>query len=272
MPFYFDPEGNLRLREFEQWPWLVHAFSTRAAGNLKEPASRRRFLRALDGRSRQLFTLHQIHSAIVRVAAGKPDPRLPGDSLIASQAGALVGIKTADCLPVLLVDPQRRAVAAAHAGWRGVARRVVEKTVGEMRRAFGCDPAGLVAAIGPGIQACCFEVGPEVLEEFFSQFVDADRFCRADPPNPALTMLPRQLMTGNHGVMRRIDAGEPLGPGRVDLAEACRRQLLAAGVPPKRIFSSGLCTACDLKRFYSYRREKEAAGRMLAVIGVRGGS
>src|SRR5262249_16869793 len=138
-------------------------------------------------------------------------------------------------------------------------------TAGEMRRLFGCDPADLVAAIGPGIQACCFEVGPEVLEEFRSQFVDAEDFCRADPPNPALTLLPRQVMTGAQGIMREFDSDR----GHVDLAEAVRRQLLAAGAPREKIYNSGLCTACDLERFYSYRREKDAAGRMLAVIGIR---
>jgi copper oxidase (laccase) domain-containing protein len=144
----------------------------------------------------------------------------------------------------------------------------VQKTVGEMCRTFGCVPSDLVAGTGPGIQACCFEVGPEVLQEFACQFVDADQFCKADPPNPALTMLPKQVMAGNHGLMRALEADR----GRVDLAEAARRQLLAAGLAPNEIHNSGLCTACHLDRFYSYRREKEAAGRMLAVIGARAGS
>ena len=141
---------------------------------------------------------------------------------------------------------------------------MVEKTAGEMRRCFGTDPADLEAAMGPGIRACCFEVGPEVLDEFDSQFVHAGEFCRRDPPDPAITMLPRQTMTGGHALMRPLGAGR----GRVDLAQAVRRQLLAAGVPARQIHDSGLCTACDLRRFYSYRREKEAAGRMVAVIGI----
>ena len=267
MPFYFDRQGNLRLREFDRWPWLIHGFSTRAAGNLQLRAAQDRFAHALAGPGTKLVTVRQIHSAIVRRARAAAGSGHPGDSLMAVQPGVLVGIKTADCLPILLADPRRRVVAAVHAGWRGAAKRVVEKTVGEMRRAFRCDPAGLLAAIGPGIQACCFEVGPDVLQEFASQFVDADQFCRPDPPNPALTMLPRQTMTGDgHALMRRLDSHR----GRVDLAEAVRRQLLAAGV--SQIYNSGLCTACDPKRFYSYRREKEAAGRMLAVIGLRCGS
>ena len=261
MPFYFDRLGNLRLREFDHWPWLIHGFSTRSAGNLQPRPAQDRFARSLAGPGAKLVTARQIHSAIVRLAT---DSGRPGDSLVTAAPGILVGIKTADCLPILLANPRCRVVAAVHAGWCGAAKRVVEKTIGEMRCAFGSDPADLHAAIGPGIQACCFEVGPEVLQEFASQFVDADQFCRPDPPDPALTMLPHPTMTGEgHALMRRLDSDH----GRVDLAEAVRRQLLAAGV--SRIYNSGLCTACDLKHFYSYRREKEAAGRMLAVIGVR---
>ncbi len=264
MPFYFDSHGNLRLLELDRWPWLVHGFSTRSAGSLAHPDDQRRFAQALGGDGMRLVTLRQIHSAVVHVADNGLAAGRQGDSLIAAQPGTLVGIKTADCLPVLLVDPRRRVVAAAHAGWRGAAKRVVQKTVGEMRRLFDCDPSDLVAAVGPGIQSCCFEVGPEVLEEFRSQFVDADQFCRVDPPNPALTLLPKQVMTGAQGIMRELDSDR----AHVDLAEAIRRQLLSAGVPNQQIYNSGLCTACDLKRFYSYRREKDAAGRMLAIIGL----
>lgn len=279
MPFYFDPHGNLRSQEFDRLPWLVHAFSTRAAGDLAQPAGRRRFVQSLSGSGMRLVTLHQIHSAVVRVAGAcpgaclsagaadlPPDSAPPGDALIAAESGLLAGVKTADCLPILIADRRRRIVAAIHAGWRGLARRVVEKTIGELRRAFGCAPSDLAAAIGPGIQACCFEVGPEVLQEFACQFVDAGRFCKPDPPNPALTILPKQLMTGNQGLLRALAADR----GRVDLAGAARRQLLAAGLTPGHIYNCGFCTACRLDRFYSYRREKEAAGRMLAVIGVRG--
>ena len=274
MAFYFDQNRALRLTEFDQWRWLVYGFSTRSAGNLglsagNSPEQARQkqlqFLDALGGRGMRLTTLRQVHSAIVRTPA-KTSALQAGDALIVKKPRAAVGVKTADCLPVLVVDRRRRAVAAIHAGWRGMAQRIVEKSVGEMRHAFRSRPEDLCAAIGPGIQACCFEVGPEVLAEFASQFVDADRFCHPDPPNPALTIIPRQVMTGkNNALMRDLDSDR----GRVDLAEAARLQLLAAGVPAEQIYNSGLCTVCDAKRFYSHRREKEAAGRMLAVIGVK---
>lgn len=265
MPFYMDPAGVLRARELEQWPWLAHGFSTRAAGDLgRETGSgaQQRFLKAAGASGMALRTLRQIHSSIVLVAEETTEGQA-GDSLVARRAGLLVGIRTADCLPVLLVDVRRRGVAAAHAGWRGAARRVVQKTAGEMR-ALGSRPGDLHAAIGPGIRACCFEVGPEVLEEFFSQFSDAGQFCVPEPPNPAWTRLPLQVMTHPER-MRPLDRER----GRVDLAAATRAQLIAAGVPPGQIYDSGLCTACDPCRFHSYRRDRQAAGRMLAVIGAR---
>jgi len=249
MAFYFDRAGVLRLREWDRYSWLIHGWGTRRR---PDPSPART----------PALTLRQIHSAIVRVAG---DGGVKGDALLASRPGELVGIKTADCLPVLVADTRRRVVAAIHAGWRGMARRVVEKAVGEMRRHYGSAPGDLRAAIGPGIRACCYEVGPEVLEEFACQFVDAARFCRGDTSNPALIMLPRQHLTGGHALMRNLSSDR----SRVDLAEAARAQLEAAGLAPARIDDSALCTACDLERFYSYRKEKDAAGRMVAVIGLR---
>jgi hypothetical protein len=247
MSFYFNPQGVLRLREWDQYPWLVHGFGTRRHPDPSPNGTPAR-------------TLRQIHSAIVRLPG---DGGVEGDALIAAEAGELVGVKTADCLPVLVVDIGKRVAAAIHAGWRGMAKRVVQKTVGEMRRHYGSEPRDLRAAIGPGIRVCCYEVGPEVLEEFESQFTDSERFCRREAPNPALTMLPRQHLTGGHALMRDLESDR----GRVDLAEAAKCQLERAGVAT--IFDSQRCTACDLGRFYSYRREREAAGRMISIIGLR---
>jgi len=275
MPFYLDGNEILRWSELERWPWLVHGFSTRAAGNLGRSTgnpdrplehNQRKFVGLAGGNRMKLLKLRQVHSSLARVVHGRTVSGLAGDSLLTRQHGLLLGIKTADCLPILLVDSRQRAVGAVHAGWRGAVRRVAEKAVGEMRLRFGCDPADLHAAIGAGIQACCFQVGSEVLDEFACQFVDADQFCRRETPNPALCMLPRQILTDGN---RPFD-WQAAARGNVDLAEANRRQLLAAGLPAGQIYNAGLCTACDREWFYSHRREKEAAGRMLAVIGVRG--
>ena len=144
--------------------WLVHGFSTRQQGvssayggralNLgptredsPENLNRNRELfitqlGALDANARPwpLVTVKQIHSAIIHRIHQPPNRTLSGDGLITSEPGILLGIKTADCLPVLIADPERRAIGAFHAGWRGTARRIVEKGVGEMRKHFGSDP------------------------------------------------------------------------------------------------------------------------------------
>ncbi|MDQ6700456.1 MAG: polyphenol oxidase family protein, partial [Acidobacteriota bacterium] len=134
-----------------------------------------------------------------------------------------------DCFPMLLVDTKRRAVAAIHAGWRGTAQQVAVETVAAMVRTFGCTPDYLHAAIGPGIGKCCFEVGPEVARE----------------------------LTG---------VEEPM---HVDLGEINRRQLIEAGLSRERIYSAGLCTVCNHREFFSYRRDRENAGRMRSVVGIK---
>ena len=139
----------------------------------------------------------------------------------------LLSVRTADCYPILLTDTRNRAAAAIHAGWRGTADGIVTRTIAKMRAQFGTSPADIVAAIGPGIGICCYEVGAEVAQLFGSE-----------------------------------------GAGHIDLAQANRRQLTEAGVEESHIDILGGCTFCDAARFYSFRREKEQAGRMISYIGV----
>ncbi len=160
------------------------------------------------------------------------------------------------------MDTQRRAVAAVHAGWRGTLNRIVSKTLGRMRMSCGTRPQDLVAALGPAIGGCCYEVGTEVAQAFSNQFPQAadwfDELRTGDEPNPLqwLSMMP----PGHNPPPPKV---------RLDLVAANRWQLRDAGVPPSRIFSSGLCTACHSDLLFSYRRETGRTGRMLAVIGVK---
>jgi hypothetical protein len=177
----------------------------------------------------------------------------------------LLGIQTADCLPIILVDPTRRAVGVFHAGWRGTVKRVVEKGVGEMRRRFGSRPRDLKAAIGPGIQGCCYEVGEEVREEFESQFAYAEKLFReveeSDPVREKYPMLFLTARAPGHSVL----------PKKIflNLVEANRQQLLAADVPAKNIDASPRCTNCHTKLLFSYRAEKGKTGRMMGVVAIR---
>jgi polyphenol oxidase len=153
--FYRDSENIYRVTELEAFPWLVHGFGTRLSDIPRTFA--------------QLATLKQIHSSSCVPADGRSGLLGEGDALIEDQPGSVVAVKTADCIPVLLVDERRHVVAAVHAGWRGTAARIAPNAVALMGRRFGTSAGDLHAAIGPGIGECCYEVGAEVAERFGGQ-------------------------------------------------------------------------------------------------------
>jgi polyphenol oxidase len=259
-------------------PWLVHGFSTRAGGTSDSARAveqnRGKLRRALGVPQLPLVTLQQIHSDIAHLVTAIPAvqptdsaagaPR--GDALLTRAPRVLLGVQAADCVPVLLADTVTHAVAAVHAGWRGTLARVVSKTVGRMRLEFGTRPADLVAAIGPAIGRCCYEVGPEVAQAFHTQFASAaewfdgpfDRLCQGAEPNflPWLSMAP----PGHDPPAERV---------QLDLHAANRWQLLDAGVPTRHIATSAICTACRTDLLFSYRREGPETGRQAGVIGIR---
>jgi purine-nucleoside/S-methyl-5'-thioadenosine phosphorylase / adenosine deaminase len=262
-------------------PWLVHGFSTRPGGvsdlagekvlnlsfaewdtreNVLE--NRRRFQSALGAEGLTLCGLSQIHSDVVRLFAAPPAAPCRGDASTTNRPGLLLAVQTADCVPILLVDPKSRAVAAVHAGWRGTLQRIVTKAIGKMQMQFGTKPADLVAAIGPSIGGCCYEVGTEVAAEFRSQFSNAsewfDELRTGDEPNPLqwLNMKPPGHQPPPKNVL-------------LDLRKANRAQLLEAGLNARNIFVSDLCTACRRDLLFSYRKEGGTTGRLMAVIGIR---
>jgi purine-nucleoside/S-methyl-5'-thioadenosine phosphorylase / adenosine deaminase len=282
----------LHSRTLAQLPWLVHAFSTRRGGvsrvyggnalNLgftKHDArttveqNRELFLQKLgvaDGRrgagaTWPLITLRQIHSDLIHRVDATPKHRLVGDGLVTDVPGLLLAVLTADCLPVIVVDKKRHAVGVFHAGWRGTVKRIAEKGVGEMRRWFGSDPRALVAAIGPGVRACCYQVGEEVRHRFQTQFAYADAlFHEVKESDPIRERYPLLFLTARA-------PGHSESPAKLflDLVEANRQQLLAAGVPAKNINASAPCTACHTDLFFSHRSEKGITGRLMGVVGIR---
>ena len=153
--FYKDSRQIYRVTEMDSLPWLVHGFGTRVAG--------------VAARFDNLATLRQVHSTTCVRAAGRVGVLGEGDALLENTPGSVVAGRTADCLPILLVDERRRSVAAVHAGWRGTAAGIVQRAVEAMRAQFGSLAGDLHAAIGPGIGACCYEVGPEVAAQFGQQ-------------------------------------------------------------------------------------------------------
>ncbi len=237
-----------------------------------------------------LVLLNQVHSAAIHrvygargpewaplrkdkiVASGKGAGQpsalraltLGGDGLITNTAGVLLGVKVADCLPVIVADRKRKAVGIFHAGWRGTMQRIVEKGIGEMRRQLGCDPQNMVAVIGPGIGSCCFEIGEEVESEFDSQFAYSKELFEDVFDSWSLkTKYPMLFLN-----QRAPGHGEPAMSRHLDLVKANWCQLLDAGVPAQNIQSMNQCTACHTELFFSYRKER-VTGRMLAVVGIR---
>jgi polyphenol oxidase len=292
--------GGLQILEappLAQLDWILHGFSTRPGGaseleiihdgrkgservlNLgftewdsdeRVLKNRQNFLAALKADKMSAIGLRQIHSDIVHIAHStdsEPSRDAPkADALITNKPGLLLVVQVADCVPILLADKKHRAIAAIHSGWRGTLQRIAEKALGRMQMEFGTRAQDVIAALGPGIGQCCFEVGPEVATEYAATFPDArewfqgpfDSLARGDnDPNwlPWLTMRP---------------PGHQLPAPRVhlDLIAANRSILCAAGVRLGNIFSSGFCTACRTDLFFSYRRER-VTGRMMAAIGIR---
>lgn len=269
--------------------WLVHGFSTRFGGvttaygrhslnlGFTEADTRQNVLKnralflaalgaATDGKLWPLIANRQIHSDLIHVVSSPAQEKLTGDGLITGRPGIALAILTADCFPVILVDKRRKVVGVFHAGWRGTQQRIVEKGLGIMRREFGSRPEDVSAAIGPGIQECCYEVGDELKEQFESQFpYGRELFHEVQESHLLRKKYPLLFMN-----QRPPGHGDSCIKLHLDLREANRRQLLQAGMPERRIWASTFCTACQREKFFSHRAEKGHTGRMMAVAGIKG--
>ena len=188
--------------------------------------------------------VRQVHGAEAAIARRQDQSAWTtpaADIIVSDDPDVVIGVRTADCAPVLIGDPVHRAVGAVHAGWRGTAQGAARKGVAAMTQAFGSDPADLVAAVGPCLGVCCGEVGDEVVDAF---------------------------RKGGHGA-RAVERWFSIGPGgrfQLALAAANRDQLAAAGLRPDNIHSAGLCTRSFPDVFHSYRASGPNAGRMAALI------
>jgi polyphenol oxidase len=240
---------------------VAHGFSPRAGGVSRAPwhalnlgasvgddpaavaENRGRVAAAFGVATTRVARLDQVHGAAVHVAGGDATG-LTGDAWVGDDPEWLLVVSAADCLPVLLVDRRRGAVAAAHAGWRGAAAGIARATVDALGRHFGSDPADLQAWLGPSIQGACYQVGPEVVAAV-----------RADPTVPAGVAWPDPVVAGRW---------------RLDVPAAVRAQLEAAGVPAAMISASATCTHCAADRCFSHRRDAGRTGRHWAVVRAPG--
>ena len=250
MPYY-------SCRAFESLPWLRHGFSTRWDGGeeiISDSATlnipnrvnenRRRMLSALGLKNAEIVSLNQIHSSrihVVESAGSQEMEKCEGDGLITNIENVALAIKTADCFPVLIVDPIHKAIGAVHSGWRGTLARVLPGAIDEMVRRYHSDPARLMAALGPGIRECCFEVGEDVARMFTEAYSEES------------TVRPQSGVPGKY---------------LVNLSGVLKTQLTQSGVPMENQHDSGMCTCCNTREFFSWRAQGAAAGRMIAVIAL----
>lgn len=213
-------------------PWLIHGFGTRhwKLSDFRKRAGWENF---------KIVWLKQVHTDRVHFIEAAPNRRLQGDALATDEPGIFLIMKTADCLPVFLVDRSKRVIAAVHCGWRGTRHRILEHVVDGLHARYGCRPPSLLAALGPCIGTPCYEVGDEVRGEYRAAGLAEDVF--------------------------RPIAGRP-GKYLFDLREANRRQLIGAGLDARSVLEVPLCTHCD-GRLHSYRRDRDTTSRLFNFIG-----
>ena len=233
---HVEPQDALTSPSFAS-AGLVHGFGTRDAMNSDTPPSGRQ----LRGDDQPVFAVHQVHGAACLSVGPTSEPararQLPADALATRRKGCLLAVRTADCVPVLLHNADAGAVAAAHAGWRGLHTGVLANAISTMERTYSCQPLATEAVIGPCIGACCFEVGPEVAAHFV------------------------RLPEVSQAVGARL---------HLDLRRIARLLLVAAGLRPELIFDVARCTYCESERFFSYRRDGPNTGRQWSYVGLQG--
>jgi YfiH family protein len=217
------------------------------------------FLAFAASRGLEPVIMHQLHSDTVHRLDAAPAGKLGGDALMTDVPGLLLVIRTADCLPVFLVDAENRAVAAVHCGWRGTEKRILEKAARAMGRAYGLKPTELLAALGPCIGSACYEVGPEI----------RDGFLRAGfPPSVFTECQKRGHIKDIHVPAPRADSPDHPGKSLLDLRAANIWLLVGLGFKKDNILDSGsACTHCE-PSLLSYRRDPTDSRRMYNFIGL----
>ncbi|AFM24002.1 uncharacterized protein, YfiH family [Desulfomonile tiedjei DSM 6799] len=193
---------------------------------------------------KHMATCKQVHGDHIEIIRTIPKTPPVADALITPIKGVFVAVKTADCLPVLLLDKSRGIASAVHAGWRGTVMRILPKVVDRMAKEFGTKPEDMVAALGPAIGPCCYEVDDKVLNPFRESIPDPERFI---------------TVVNNGNTASR----------RIDLALVNRFELIGKGVREENIHHANLCTCCNPDLFFSYRRDGALSGRQISLTGFR---
>ena len=248
-----------RFSSFEDHPECIHTVTTKRslepyvfslALHTGEDAetivdNRKKLSSLLEEDSKLHFVVaNQTHSDRIEIISksetkgwqGVEDAVSNCDALITKQKGVMLTILTADCVPVLLYDKNKEVIAAIHAGWKGTKAKIVAKTLQKMIEVYGCDPKEIIAGVAPAIGRCCYEVGEDVAKHFFSE--------------------PRSFDVRGEKYM-------------LDLPLINKKQLLDSGLLEEHIEMSGICTACEVDKFFSYRKEQGCSGRFMSMIGLK---
>lgn len=236
----------LEFSSMLELPWLQAGVTTRHCEDIAH---------VLAPEAVAVATARQVHGNEVRVVSGQPESQGAGnggdedsdleewrfpaaDALTTDRMGVAISVRVADCVPLVLVDPEHGAVAVAHCGWRGLAGGLVPATVAAMTGAYGTRPEECRAGIGPAVGPCCYTVGQEVREAFGARGHQAHFL-------------------------------DSKGTLRLDLWETTRRQLAAAGVPANSMESLAHCTSCRVDLFFSRRRDGEIRGQMMGFALIK---
>jgi YfiH family protein len=248
--------------------FLLHAFSSRqtgvsegaystlnlsgAVGDAEESVekNRRLFYQVQGIKRAQVFSVNQVHGnnvliiderLLARRQNGRPEQAVSADAMLTDQPGVALTVLTADCLPIIIVDPQKKAVAMVHAGWRGTCRGILQKTLAKLAECFGGNPNRWLIGMGPCISSCCYEVGSDVVSMFKQNYPDWHNYC----------------------TYKKEDKWD------FDLLGANMSQLLTAGVRPENICELAMCTACHPEHFFSYRKTDGKTGRMMSLVMLK---
>jgi polyphenol oxidase len=202
----------------------------------------------------------QVHGDKVVIIHDIPNHPPEADAIITAAPGIYPAVKTADCAPILIIDPVRRISAAVHVGWRGAVLRIARKTLRIMSDKLGSNPDELIATVGPAIGKCCYEVDKKLLKPLRENIPEAERFIHA-PVEPA------SLPANDLGKQPRVSTNS--GKAFVDLPGVARFELISGGILERNIHAVDLCTSCRPDLFFSHRRDRGRTGRHIAIAGFR---
>ncbi|MDQ1284755.1 MAG: purine-nucleoside/S-methyl-5-thioadenosine phosphorylase / adenosine deaminase [Thermodesulfobacteriota bacterium] len=205
------------------------------------------FCKSLGIESSGIITCRQVHGDRILICKEVPKKIVAADAIIATTPGLYPLIRTADCVPILIIDRVKKISAAIHAGWKGTVLRIIRKTLSTLTDIFKCDKSDIIVALGPSIGKCCYEVDRVVLDPLFQNLPWATEFA-----------VPCQDISASNDIKKRLDLGA-----------INQSELIKFGIYKKNIYKLNMCTSCNVSDLHSFRRDGASSGRSIAITGFR---